>query len=43
MVFKVEKKSFSTGDWLKLATKKIQEIKNKKKVPNFSRRNWFIF
>src|SRR5210317_682577 len=27
------KKSFSTGDWLKLATKKIQEIKNKKKVP----------
>ena len=27
------KKSFSTGDWLKLAIKKIQEIKNKKKVP----------
>tara|TARA_B100000035_G_scaffold124650_1_gene106135 strand:+ start:1666 stop:2574 length:909 start_codon:yes stop_codon:yes gene_type:complete len=27
------KKSFSTGDWLKLATKKIYEIKRKKKVP----------
>jgi tRNA dimethylallyltransferase len=33
MVYRVGKKSFSTGDWLKLATKKIQEIKNKKKVP----------
>ena len=27
------KKNFSTGDWLKLATKKIYEIKNRKKIP----------
>ena len=27
------KKNFSTGDWLKLALKKINEIKNRKKVP----------
>ena len=31
--FQNGKKSFSTGDWLKLATKKIYEIKNRKKVP----------
>tara|TARA_Y100000991_G_scaffold101883_2_gene76820 strand:+ start:147 stop:1058 length:912 start_codon:yes stop_codon:yes gene_type:complete len=27
------KKNFSTGDWLKLVTKKINEIKKRKKVP----------
>ena len=27
------KKSFSTGDWLKLAIKKIEEIKGRKKIP----------
>ncbi len=27
------KKIFSTGDWLKLATKKIDEIKRRKKIP----------
>ena len=27
------KKFFSTGDWLKLATKKIDEIKKRKKIP----------
>ena len=31
--FQNGKRSFSTGDWLKLAIKKIYEIKNKKKVP----------
>ena len=31
--FQNGKKSFSTGDWLRLATKKIYEIKNRKKVP----------
>ena len=31
--FQCGKKNFSTGNWLKLATKKIYEIKNKKKIP----------
>ena len=31
--FQNGKKNFSTGDWLKLATKKIYEIKNRKKIP----------
>ena len=29
------KKNFSTGDWLKLAIKKINEVKKRKKVPVF--------
>jgi len=29
------KKKFSTGDWLKLAIKKIKEIKKRKKIPIF--------
>jgi len=29
------KKNFSTGDWLKLAIKKIQELKKRKKIPIF--------
>jgi tRNA dimethylallyltransferase len=36
------KKSFSTGDWLKLAIKKYKKLKIKKSS-NFSWRNWFIF
>ena len=31
--FQSAKKSFSTGDWLKLSKKKIYEIKNRKKIP----------
>ncbi|MBD1167032.1 tRNA (adenosine(37)-N6)-dimethylallyltransferase MiaA [Pelagibacterales bacterium SAG-MED09] len=31
--FQNGKKSFSTGDWLKLVTKKIDEIKYRKKIP----------
>ena len=31
--FQDGKKSFSTGDWLKLASKKIYEIKHRKKIP----------
>ena len=31
--FQDVKKNFSTGDWLKLANKKILEIKRKKKIP----------
>jgi len=31
--FQSGKKNFSTGQWLKLAVKKINEIKNKKKIP----------
>ena len=31
--FRSVKKNFSTGDWLKLVSKKIQEIKKRKKVP----------
>ncbi len=31
--FQNGKKSFSTGDWLKLAIKKIHDVKNRKKVP----------
>ena len=31
--FRSVKKNFSTGDWLKLVNKKIQEIKKRKKVP----------
>jgi tRNA A37 N6-isopentenylltransferase MiaA len=29
------KKSFSTGDWIKLAIKKINELKKRKKTPIF--------
>ena len=29
------KKSFSTGDWIKLAVKKINELKKRKKIPIF--------
>ncbi|MDC0078603.1 tRNA (adenosine(37)-N6)-dimethylallyltransferase MiaA [Candidatus Pelagibacter sp.] len=29
------KKNFSTGDWLKLAVKKIKEVRNRKKIPIF--------
>ena len=29
------KKSFSTGDWIKLAVKKINELKKRKKTPIF--------
>ena len=29
------KKNFSTGDWLKIAIKKIKEIKKRKKIPIF--------
>ncbi len=31
--FRSGKKNFSTGDWLKLATKKIHEVQNRKKIP----------
>ena len=31
--FQNSKMDFSTGDWLKIAIKKINEIKNKKKIP----------
>ena len=31
--FQDAKKSFSTGDWLKIANKKVIEVKNRKKVP----------
>ena len=31
--FQDVKKNFSTGDWLKLVTKKIDEIKKRKKIP----------
>ena len=31
--FQDAKKSFSTGDWLKIANKKINEVRNRKKVP----------
>mgnify|MGYP005999794765 FL=1 len=31
--FKNSKKVFSTGDWLKIVTKKIKEIKKRKKIP----------
>ena len=31
--FQISNKNFSTGDWLKLAIKKINEIKKRKKVP----------
>ena len=41
--FQSVKKNFSTGDWLKLANKKILEIKKRKKNTNFSWRNWIIF
>ena len=33
--FQSVKKNFSTGDWLKLAVKKIKEIRNRKKIPIF--------
>ena len=35
MVFIDVKNNFSTGDWLKLAIKKIKEIKKRKKIPIF--------
>ncbi len=31
--FRDAKKRFSTGDWLKIANKKINEVRNRKKVP----------
>ena len=31
--FQSGKKNFSTGDWLKLAIKKIEEVKRRKKIP----------
>ena len=31
--FQSGKKSFSTGDWLKLSIKKINQIRNRKKIP----------
>ena len=31
--FQSGKKNFSTGDWLKLAIKKIGEVKRRKKIP----------
>ena len=37
------KKNFSTGDWLILVVKKIEDLKKKKKNSNFSRWYWFIF
>ena len=37
------KKNFSTGNWLKLAVKKIKELKKKEKNTNFCWRNWLIF
>jgi len=37
------KKNFSTGDWLKISIKKINEIKKKKKNTNFCWRNRIIF
>ena len=33
--FQSVKKNFSTGDWLKLAVKKIKEVRNRKKIPIF--------
>ena len=29
----LKEKNFSTGDWLNLATKKIEEIKGRQKIP----------
>jgi tRNA dimethylallyltransferase len=37
------KKDFSTGDWLKLANKKILEIKKKNKTPILVGGDWLIF
>ena len=37
------KNKFSTGQWLKLASKKIVEIRKKKKNSNISWGNWIIF
>ncbi|MDB0053776.1 tRNA (adenosine(37)-N6)-dimethylallyltransferase MiaA [Candidatus Pelagibacter sp.] len=31
--FHTVKKNFSTGDWLKIAVRKIKEVKNRKKIP----------
>ena len=36
-------KKFSTGVWLKLVVKKINEIQKKKQNTDFCRWNWFIF
>ena len=37
------KKNFSTGDWLKLAVKKIKEVRNRKKNTNFCWWNRIVF
>ena len=37
------KKSFSTGDWLKLVDQKISNCKKRKKSSNSSRWHWIIF
>ena len=37
------KKNFSTGDWLKLVIKKIEDLKKNKKNSNISWWYWFIF
>ena len=42
MVFKCKKK-FSTGDWLKLSQKKIEEIRKRKKNSNTCWWNWSLF
>ena len=36
-------KKFSTGAWLKLVVKKINEIQKKKQNTDFCRWNWLIF
>ena len=41
--FQNSKIDFSTGDWLKIAIKKINEIRNKKKNSNFSWGYRFVF
>ncbi len=37
------RKKFSTGNWLKLAIQKINEIKKRKKNTHSSWRHWFVF
>ena len=39
--FRNSNKDFSTGDWLKLVIKKINEIQKRKKIPILV--NWIIF
>ena len=41
--FQSAKKKFSTGDWLRLVSRKILELKKKKKSSNFCWRNRIIF